>query len=80
MTTLRTPARKTPSAPSSMRMMDIDGAMRFPVFGGRHTWTLEVVPREREHLGHTAWRRGCVVELRTAHEGDLEQRGSSSCG
>ena len=60
-----------------MRMMDLDETVRFPVFSGRHTWTLEVVPREREHLRDTPL--GAVdtrvVELRTAHEGDLEQRG-----
>lgn len=60
-----------------MRMMDLDTTIRFPVFSGRHTWTLEVVPRDREHLPDTPLGPvdTRVVELRTAHEGDLEQRG-----
>jgi hypothetical protein len=60
-----------------MRMMDLDTTQRFPVFSGKRTWTLEVVTRKRERLQDTplgpVYTR--VVELRTAHEGDLEQRG-----
>lgn len=60
-----------------LRMMDLATAQRFPVFSGKRTWTLEVVPRKTERLKTAAF--GPVdtqlVELRTAHEGDLEQKG-----
>ncbi len=54
-----------------------DAAWTAPVFTGKETWTLVVKPHgEREIdnplLGTTAVR---VVELFTAHTGDLEQRG-----
>ena len=60
-----------------LRMLDLDQTQRIPVFSGRHTWTLEVLHRRMERrrdtpLGTVDTR---IVELRTAHEGDLEQRG-----
>ena len=60
-----------------LRMLDLSATQRFPVFSGKHVWTLEVVPRERERLKGSALGPvdTRVVELRTAHEGDLEQRG-----
>lgn len=60
-----------------LRMMDLATTQRFPVFSGRRVWTLEVVPHEQERLKDSALgpTDTLVVELRTAHEGDLEQRG-----
>jgi hypothetical protein len=65
------------SALYRMRLLRGEGPWRFPVFSGDRTWTLQVRPLGRERLEETAMGPvdTLLVELETAHKGEIEQRG-----
>ncbi len=75
------PARAGAEDPVSaffrMRLMDLGEAQAFPLFSGSETWALEIVPQGRERLVDTAL--GTIdtrlVELKTRHDGEIEQKG-----
>jgi hypothetical protein len=65
------------SAMYVLRSLEGDGPWSFLVFSGKKAWPLSVVPVERETIDTIFGKQTPVrvVELKTLHEGDVEQRG-----
>lgn len=65
------------SAIYAMRRLEGDGPWTYPVFSGKKTWplTVEVVDKETVDTFFGEDTPVVVYELKTLHEGDLEQKG-----
>jgi len=66
------------SAVYSLRGVEGEGPWSWPIFSGKKTWDLQVVPIGRERMKETLLGDVDVViwDIQTAHEGEVEQRGS----